>query len=253
MLLFISACVVLIVVAVLIDSAILTWFTKLFKIENATFKKSLLILLFSGVISFIVKILFGIINLGIISNIFVTIVAFLAFYFLLNKYYQVSWKKSLGLYIAYSAAILILGLVIIIPIRMFIVQPFFVQGATMEPNFHDGQYTLIKIYDKDYKRGDVIIHKYPKNLSQFFIKRIIGLPGEKIEIKDGVVSVNEKTLDESLYLIKNMVTKGDENVVLANNEYFVMGDNRESSYDSRSFGPVKKDLIVGKYWLTLLK
>lgn len=153
---------------------------------------------------------------------------------------------------------------------MFIVQPFFVQGAAMEPNFKDNQYIIVNElgYKKtevasngkilftadqfnELERQAVIVFRLPKNPSQFSIKRVIGLPGEKVEIKDNAIFINGKALDESAYLSKDVKTAGNISATLANDEYFVMGDNRTSSFDSRSYGPIKKSLITGKYWITL--
>lgn len=241
------------VIAYLLGGVVLTWITKLFKVENVSYKKSLLVLFFSGIIAFIAGVLFGIVSEGLISSILVTIVAFVAFHFLMNKYYQINWKKSLGIYFTYSVATLILALLIIIPVRKFVVQPFFVQGATMEPNFKDSDCMLINEFNRYYKRGDVVVFKYPKDESQFFIKRIIGLPGEKVEISQGIVNINGKVLDENSYLGNSIKTNGAVNLTLGSDEYFVMGDNRGFSSDSRAWGALKKNLIVGKHLITLYK
>lgn len=167
--------------------------------------------------------------------------------------------------------VFILALVIITPIRIFLFQPFFVQGASMEPNFEDGQYLIINelgyketdigIGDKnifsvgsfkDLKRDDVIVFRYPKDPKQFFIKRVVGLPGEKIKISDGKVYVFNKEnpegliLDESSYLPGELRTKGELMEQLGKNEYFVLGDNRDYSHDSRAWGAVDKKFVVGK-------
>ena len=167
--------------------------------------------------------------------------------------------------------VFILALVIITPIRIFLFQPFFVQGASMEPNFDDGQYLIINelgyketeiglgnknIFSvgsfKDFKRDDVIVFRYPKDPKQFFIKRVIGLPGEKIKISDGKVYVFNKEnpegliLDENGYLPGGLKTKGELAEQLSENEYFVMGDNRDYSHDSRAWGAVDKKFVVGK-------
>jgi len=151
------------------------------------------------------------------------------------------------------------SLAIIIPVRYFLIQPFYVKGASMEPSFYDHEYLIIN--EISYRisapeRGDIIVFKYPKDPSQYFIKRIIGLPNEKIEIADGRVYVYaevdskvKKMLDESLYLDPEVKTTNSKSWVLGHDEYYVLGDNREYSLDSRGFGPVYRDLIVGKVWL----
>jgi len=177
---------------------------------------------------------------------------------------------GIGSFLAEIVKVFFLALLIIAPIRIFLFQPFFVQGASMEPNFEDGEYLIVnelgyKITDiefddikffsvksfKDLKRGDVIVFRYPKNPKQYFIKRVIALPGEKIEIRNGQVIISQKgsnliVLDESEYLAENEKTSGELTMVLKDDEYFVMGDNRSFSSDSRSWGPVKKENIIGK-------
>jgi signal peptidase I len=164
-----------------------------------------------------------------------------------------------------------LALVIIAPIRIFLFQPFFVQGASMEPNFEDGEYLIVNELGyknakvgfrnlnlisvqpfKELKRGEVVVFRYPRNPEQFFIKRIIGLPGEKIMIKDEKIIIYNKEntdgviLNESNYLNSSVVTSGELTVQLNDSEYFAMGDNRSHSSDSRSWGPVPKNNIIGK-------
>jgi signal peptidase I len=153
--------------------------------------------------------------------------------------------------------VIVISLAIILPIRYYLVQPFFVKGASMESSFEDGDYLLIDELSyrfREPRRGDVVVFRYPQDKSQYFIKRIIGLPGEKLEIKNNVVRVfsdqyeDGKILNES-YLSTQQVTFGDMTVNLGNNEFFVMGDNRLQSSDSRRWGPVDDNLITGRVLL----
>ncbi|MFH0779470.1 MAG: signal peptidase I [Parcubacteria group bacterium] len=148
------------------------------------------------------------------------------------------------------------SLAIIIPVRYFLIQPFYVKGASMEPSFYDREYLIINelVYRfNDPGRGDIVIFKYPKDPSQYFIKRIVGLPGEKVEVKDNQVFVSQggrkAMLDEAEYIGPSVRTFGDKSLQLGSDEYFVMGDNRDNSLDSRNFGPVAREMIVGKVWL----
>lgn len=154
------------------------------------------------------------------------------------------------------AKIVIIALLIVVPIRYFIFQPFFVRGQSMEPTFENGDYLIIDEISYRFReplRGEVVVFKYPNNPSQRYIKRIIGLPGETIEIDDGKIIIykNGKTevLDESNYLPGFLETPGDVNLSLDENEYFVLGDNRISSADSRRWGPLPKENIVGRVFL----
>jgi signal peptidase I len=152
--------------------------------------------------------------------------------------------------------IVVISLVIIVPIRYFLIQPFFVKGASMEPTYLDGDYLIVDeiSYRLELpKRGEVIIFRYPLDPTQFFIKRIIGLPGETVKVENGKVIIEEKSgnsfvLDESKYL-HGVSTAGNVETTLEDNEYFVLGDNRNASSDSRRWGEVNKKLIIGRAWL----
>ena len=150
------------------------------------------------------------------------------------------------------------SLAIIIPIRYFLIQPFYVKGASMEPSFFDHEYLIIDELTYRFHqptRGDIVVFRYPGDPSQFFIKRIIGLPGETVEVADGGVKIyndqhpNGQVLDEGMYLPQDLASAGNRTVTLKSDEYFVMGDNRPASLDSRYFGPVKSSAIVGRVWL----
>ena len=141
-------------------------------------------------------------------------------------------------------------LIIIIPIRMFIAQPFIVSGQSMLPNFHNGDYLIVNeiVYkERNPKRGEIIVFRLPYNHHRFLIKRVVGLPGETIKIQNGIVTIITKdgktiTLDEP-YIREPFKSFGEWK--LKNDEYFVMGDNRNNSSDSRVWGALKRNLIVG--------
>jgi len=152
--------------------------------------------------------------------------------------------------------IVIIALLIVVPIRYFIFQPFFVRGQSMEPNFENGDYLIIDEISYRFReplRGEVVVFKYPQNPSQRYIKRIIGLPGETIEIENSKVIIfnrqGSQVLDESEYLSSFIQTPGKVQITLAENEYFVLGDNRISSADSRRWGPLPREDIVGRVFL----
>jgi signal peptidase I len=148
--------------------------------------------------------------------------------------------------------IALIALVIVLPIRYFIFQPFIVSGESMSPNFENGDYLIVD--EISYRlsspvRGDVIVFNFPRQTSERFIKRVIGLPGETVNITNGTVEIvnggKTITLDEK-YLPKNLKTYPDTKITLKADEYFVMGDNREYSYDSRAWGVVPRKDIIGK-------
>ena len=150
--------------------------------------------------------------------------------------------------------VVLLSLAIIVPVRYFLVQPFFVKGASMEPTFDDNNYILIDEVSYRFhppERGDIVVFRYPLDQSQFFIKRIIGLPGETIEIKNDHVTIYNAdrpqgwTLTEK-YLSPFQHTIGNFRVKVDPNAYFVLGDNRLRSSDSRIWGQVNQSLVTGR-------
>ena len=165
--------------------------------------------------------------------------------------------------------VVLIALVIILPVRYYLIQPFFVKGSSMFPNFHDKEYILVDKWT--YKlgraeRGDVIVFKSPTNPKEYFIKRIIGLPGETVLVKDNTVTIYNTrypdgfVLSEAPYLAQTddyaTLCSGTtsfcgEKVTLGEQQYFVLGDNRKHSSDGRVFGPISFDSIAGMAWLRL--
>lgn len=144
-------------------------------------------------------------------------------------------------------------------IRTLLVQPFIVEGSSMEPDFHNGEYLLIEKVAYRFKeptRGDVIVFRYPNNPSVNYIKRVIGLPGETIRIFNNEVYVNSRLLNED-YLApeeKTIVNRNPDQpyeIKLGDHEMFVMGDNRQHSSDSREWGPLKSSFVIGKSVIVL--
>lgn len=158
---------------------------------------------------------------------------------------------------------LLLAAAVFLIIYVFLFRPFQVNGSSMYPNFYDREYVLtsiVTLHFEDTVLGDVIVFKSPTDPEKDFIKRIVGTPGDTILIKDGDVYINGKQLDESAYLSPSVrtnpgsFTKENEEVKAAKDEFFVLGDNRTNSSDSREWGFVPKKSIIGKsffvYWPT---
>lgn len=148
--------------------------------------------------------------------------------------------------------------VVVIPIRLFIISPFVVDGESMHPTFENLDYLIVDelVYAlKAPARGDVVVFRYPKSPSIFYIKRIIGLPGETVSINRGVVTITT-TSDATLALTEPYIVNEDatytNDVSLGEGEYFVMGDNRPNSSDSRAWGVLPRQNIVGRVDLRLL-
>ncbi len=180
-----------------------------------------------------------------------------------RKNEETFWHRRLGptlgavaLFILEVVQIVIISAAIIIPIRYFLIQPFYVKGASMEPNYFDHEYLIIDEISyrfDDPERGEIVVFRYPENPSEFFIKRVIALSGETIEITDGKVIIYNNdnpsgvVLDEAYLDVEQ--TFGKKRVSLNEDEFFVLGDNRDKSLDSRTFGPIRRSDIVGRVWL----
>ena len=177
--------------------------------------------------------------------------------------------------------ILIVVLLVVVT-RFFIIQPFVVKGGSMEPNFQDNEYIFVEEISSKftgYSRGDVVIFRHPENqCTQFinksfinriflpgpctnFIKRVIGLPGETVTVKDGTIKIKNQKHPDGFTLSESYIPKSDSyklrgNITrtLGNDEYFVLGDNRQpnASLDSREWGVLPKNHITGKAWLVVL-
>ena len=146
--------------------------------------------------------------------------------------------------------------VTIVLVRYFLFKPFYVKGASMEPNFYDHEYLIIDEVNyrlHDPVRGEVIVFRHPENPKEYFLKRIVGLPGERVRVSGGRVSIYNRSYPEGLalaesYLSTTTITGGDLTITLGPDQFFVLGDNRGNSYDSRRFGPVDRPAIVGRAW-----
>ncbi|KKQ91726.1 MAG: Signal peptidase I [Microgenomates group bacterium GW2011_GWC1_39_7b] len=142
-------------------------------------------------------------------------------------------------------------------VYLLIMRPHKIKGQSMHPNFPDGEYLLtekVTYYTRSPKRGDVVVFTPPISETDEFIKRIIGLPGERIMLKDNRVYINDTLLTES-YLSNDIYTENEgflkdgENYTVPTDQYFVMGDNRPHSSDSRSWGSITKKSISGRAWI----
>ena len=143
----------------------------------------------------------------------------------------------------------LVSLAIFLFVYVFLVQPHRVKGGSMLPNFSDRELLLtekVSYYFTKPARGDVIVFESPNAHKVDFIKRIVGLPGETISIENDSVKINGHPLSENY---TNFPSQGNLTITLDQNQYFVLGDNRNASSDSRSFGPINKSSFRGKAWL----
>lgn len=163
----------------------------------------------------------------------------------MKSFFYVIWE---------TVEVALIAMVSVLIIRTFLVQPFLVSGVSMEPNFHNGDYLLIDELSyrfREPERGEVIVFHYPNDEKYYYIKRIIGLPGDEIEFKDGKVVVFNKDFPKGMVLRENYLpfsedtVSANKKIKIGENEYFVLGDNRDFSFDSRSWGEVKEGEIIG--------
>lgn len=177
-----------------------------------------------------------------------------------NRLYAIlkTMKKETKESILEMVKFIFLSLLIVIPIRVFIAQPFVVSGESMFPTFKNGDYLIIDEISyklKNPERGDVTVFRYPNDTKKFFIKRIIGMPNETVQIENNKITIFNSQNPNGFVLkepyIKN-IADNNLSFALKENQYFVMGDNRPNSSDSRYWGPVEKELLIGKAFVRLL-
>ncbi len=148
----------------------------------------------------------------------------------------------------------IISLIIVAPFRIFIAQPFIVSGDSMVRTFHPKEYLVVDQLTYRFQepaRGDVVIFKYPLDTSTYFVKRVIGLPGETVRIDQGVVTIQGASSSEPIRLEEPYVSSVAAptrplSITLESDEYFVLGDNRKESSDSRTWGPLQRKFVVGR-------
>ena len=167
-------------------------------------------------------------------------------------------KSSLMKDILELAKFAIIALIIVIPIRLFVAQPFIVSGSSMFHTFVNGQYLIVDELSYHFHapvRDDVIVFHYPKDTTKYFIKRIIGLPGDTVSITKGVVTITNAQNPKGFVLSEPYINEPfntTDTYQVTDGNYFVMGDNRNASSDSRIWGLVPRNLITGRAFLRLL-
>ncbi|MFC1756881.1 signal peptidase I [Patescibacteria group bacterium] len=165
-----------------------------------------------------------------------------------------TFKESLFEFIKFA----LIAIIIVVPIRLWVAQPFIVNGDSMSPNFENGEYLIVDEFSYHFRepeRGEVIIFRYPQNPSKFFIKRIIGLPEERVEIIDDQIYIYNEEFPQGILIresyLKEPINTANLITILESQEYFVLGDNRTRSSDSRLWGALPEDLIMGRAWVRL--
>ncbi len=163
---------------------------------------------------------------------------------------------AIVLFVVEVVQIMVIALAIILPVRWLLIMPFIVKGASMEPTFENNEYLIIDELSYNFHpvtRGDVVVFHPPTSPKEYYIKRVIGLPGETVNINDGVITIRNAENPNGFELHEEYIeefTYGHvENLRLGAEEYYVLGDNRDTSLDSRKFGSIEGKTIIGRVWL----
>ncbi|MEK7526768.1 MAG: signal peptidase I [Patescibacteria group bacterium] len=167
--------------------------------------------------------------------------------------------ERLGAFILDILQVVVFAVAIFLFVYLLVLQPHKIKGQSMDPTFKDSEFLLtdkITYRFGEPKRGDVVVFKAPPDDKDEYIKRIIGLPGDTVKVQGGKVYVNNTLLDEKAYLDTSVVTQpgifaaeGRE-IKVSQGEYFLMGDNRPHSFDSRNFGPISQEKFTGRAWVS---
>ena len=251
---FILICLGIVLSIILLQSIVLLILNKLFKVQNVSWLKSVLIVLTLLILGIVLAVIFGAFLHIILAQIVVAILSYLIFAYLIKKSDPlVSIGKKIALFISFIILGAIVSFAFALTFRLNVASPFVVAGDSMAPTYLKGDYLIESKIHGAYKRGDVVVFKYNE---KFLIMRIIGLPNETVEIKNNTVAVckpdclidtNKITLDEP-YIIKmegQLPYRPDIVAKVKDGEYFLLGDNRPISADSRIYGPIKEKDIVG--------
>ncbi|MBI2436208.1 MAG: signal peptidase I [Candidatus Magasanikbacteria bacterium] len=245
--------IILILFLFLIETAICFAWTKILGFTNTTFKTAIL---FTSLVFVWQSITFALSIWSDYPSLF-TLLNIVGIYVLTYHIFKNKTDKKFKLYsfpfLFFLSTIMATTFFIFI-LRATVITPFYIQGHAMEPNFSDGDYLIIKKSKLNIAHGDVVIFNYinPENQkTSKFIKRVIGLPGEHIVINNEEIFIDDILLTEEKadYYYYGLSTSGTIDIILASDEYFMLGDNRDESFDSRTFGPVKKSQIIGEYWM----
>lgn len=160
-----------------------------------------------------------------------------------------------GLFFLELIKVAVLAGVTIALVRYFLFKPFYVKGQSMEPTFLENEYLIIDELTyrfREPERGEVVVLRSPTNAKDYYLKRVIGLPGERVKVENSRVIIYSADNPQGVVIEEEYLdqpTTGSSSWTLGSDEYFVMGDNRGASFDSRKFGPVKRGAIVGRTWL----
>ncbi|MFA6427628.1 MAG: signal peptidase I [Candidatus Magasanikbacteria bacterium] len=172
----------------------------------------------------------------------------------LDEIHEKGFLNKAGLFFLEVIKIVVLAGITIGLVRYFLFKPFYVKGQSMEPTFYERDYLIIDEITYRFRlpeRGEVVVLDSPVN-SDHYLKRIVGVPGDRVKVEEGKVIIYNDTYPRGWVLEEEYVTEntpGSLSITLGDNQYFVLGDNRDASYDSRRFGAINRSEIIGRVWL----
>lgn len=227
--------------------------TKVLRIDGANYKTSFRIFFAASLFIFIWRMLFPFGDFFFFGS--ASLLNLVVFHLLLKRYYKTGFIKNLLVYAMSTVFMVVIFWAVIVPTRLFVFEPFYVVGDSMAPSFQNEDYFLVKKFDHSYNRGDVVIVSVGES-QNYFVRRVIALPGEKVEIRDGEIFITDQKDPAGFKLVEDYLGNNTRNthfsnatVMLGSDEYYLLADNQKTDSDSKSFGVIKKQSIIGKFWL----
>lgn len=159
-----------------------------------------------------------------------------------------------GLFFLELIKVVVLAGITIGLVRYFLFKPFYVKGQSMEPTFFEHEYLIIDEITYRFRtpeRGEIVVFRAPSDPKDFYLKRVLALPGERVKVEENKIIIYNEEYPQGVVLLEEYIdeeTSGAVSLTLGPDQYFVLGDNRSASYDSRRFGPISRQDIIGRTW-----
>ncbi len=232
------------------SAGVLMLLLRLFRVDRVSYKSVLKIVILVAMSTTLIGVALAILNLRSSATFILSAVtSFFIFYYVLTRYcHTLQWRLVLGIFALYAIGATLLGMIMIMPIRTLVFTPFVLVGTAMEPTLHNGTYLFVQRIGYSVDRHNIVLWKYLRDgRLRFFVHRVVALPGDQVEIWDNNdVVVNGVAVTASISAADNEGRTPMASFVLNEKEFYVLGDNREASFDSRSVGPIQRQHIEGE-------